>query len=191
MKIAFDIDNTLTFLTEAVLDVYNSDSGDNLKVSDITKYNIENFVKPEYKEIFPRYFMDKRVWKKVKTVPQAISLIKKLYLEGHKVYFVTSTEAYNLYKKDGHMKRIFPEIDMSDALVRLKHKQLLDIDLLCDDFVGNLIGKTHYHKILLNKPWNQDIDDLKESINRCYNWDDVEKTIYKLIEEERELKRED
>ena len=60
----------------------------------------------------------------------------------------------------------------------------------CDDFVGNLIGKTHYHKILLNKPWNQDIDDLKESITRCYNWDDVEKTIYKLIEEERELKRE-
>ena len=58
MIIGIDIDGTINNLCESVLSVYNEDSGDNLTVNDITEYYIENFVKPEYKEGFHRYFVD-------------------------------------------------------------------------------------------------------------------------------------
>lgn len=192
MKIGVDIDGVLNNLTEAVLEVYNEDSGDNLTVDDITDYMIEKFVKPEYKKDFPKYFMDKRVWKRVKPVQEAINLISKFYKEGNLIYFITSTEPYNLYKKDKWLQRIFPQMifEMDDMLIRIKHKQLVDVDILVDDYSKNLKGKTHYFKILINKPWNQNIDDEKEHITRCYNWNEVEKAIYNLINEERNSKRE-
>ena len=56
MTIGIDIDNVLNNLCEAVLSVYNEEADDNLKVSDITKYNIENFVKPQYKDGFYKIF---------------------------------------------------------------------------------------------------------------------------------------
>ena len=52
LKIGIDIDGTINNMCECVLKVYNEDSGDNLKVEDITNYYIENFVKEEYKKDF-------------------------------------------------------------------------------------------------------------------------------------------
>ena len=52
MIIAIDIDNTLNNLCEAVLSVYNEDSGDNLRPYDIHTYYIDDYVKPEYKNTF-------------------------------------------------------------------------------------------------------------------------------------------
>jgi len=183
MKIAFDIDSILNNLTEAVLEVYNVDSNDNLTIDDITTYRIENFVKPEYKEDFPKYFIDKRVWKKVKPVKEAVDLVNKLHEEGHEIYYITATEPYNLYKKSRWLLRILPNIPVRAALIRLEHKQLIDVDVLVDDNSDNFVGNCHYHKVLLDYAWNKNIDDAKENIIRCYNWDEIEKAIYKLIEE--------
>ena len=60
MRICIDIDGVVNNLPETVIDVYNEDYNDNLTINDITKYNIENFVKPEAKENFYKYFTDKR-----------------------------------------------------------------------------------------------------------------------------------
>ena len=38
MKIGIDIDGTINNMCECILKVYNEDSGDNLKVEDITNY---------------------------------------------------------------------------------------------------------------------------------------------------------
>ena len=45
MKILIDCDNILNNLTEVVLKIYNEDWNDNLKMDDIVKYQIENFIK--------------------------------------------------------------------------------------------------------------------------------------------------
>ena len=52
MKILIDVDNIIGNLCDAVLSVYNEDSGDNLCSENITSYYIENFVKPQYKDNF-------------------------------------------------------------------------------------------------------------------------------------------
>ena len=68
MIIGIDIDNTLNTLCKAVLSVYNEDAADNLKIEDIKSYYIDSFVKPEFKDNFKNYFIDRRVWKRIKLI---------------------------------------------------------------------------------------------------------------------------
>lgn len=88
MKILIDVDNIIGNLCDAVLSVYNEDSGDNLCSENITSYYIENFVKPQYKDNFKHYFLDKRVWKRMKYVDGCREYIAKLFNDGHDIYFV-------------------------------------------------------------------------------------------------------
>ena len=36
-------------------------------------------------------------------------------------------------------------------------------------------------QILLDKPWNRNLDDIKESILRYNNWKDIKSEIYKIM----------
>lgn len=173
MKIGIDIDGTINNLCESVLSVYNEDSGDNLKVGDITQYYIENFVKPEYKEGFHRYFVDKRVWKRVSIDEEAQKYIIELHENGHEIYFVTSTEPENVEKKAGWLQKNFPMINIRKRLIVCHNKQLLSgLTVLVDDYDKNLTGG-HYHKLLLDKPWNQNVNEDETGIARCMSWSDV------------------
>ena len=77
MVILIDVDNIIGNLCDAVLSVYNEDSGDNLCSENITSYYIENFVKPQYKDNFKHYFLDKRVSKRMKYVEGCREYIAK------------------------------------------------------------------------------------------------------------------
>lgn len=192
MLIGIDIDNTINDLCKSVLSVYNEDSGDTLTIDDIKAYRIEQFVKPEYQEEFYKYFMDKRVWKRIKPIDKAVETIKEWCKEGHEIVFVTSTESYNLYKKEGWLKRLFPEINMRKSLCKIpegKKWWLSELDVIIDDFSDNIINSKH-HKILLDYPWNRDVNDKDEGIVRCFNWGDIFKEI-KRFDKERKLKHED
>lgn len=173
MIIGIDIDGTINNLCESVLSVYNEDSGDNLTVNDITEYYIENFVKPEYKEGFHRYFVDKRVWKRVSIDEEARKYIISLHEAGHEIYFVTSTEPDNVKKKAGWLQKYFPMINIRKRLIVCHNKQLLSgLTVLVDDYDKNLTGG-HYHKLLLDKPWNQNVNEDETGIARCMSWSDV------------------
>lgn len=180
MIIGIDIDGTINNLCESVLSVYNEDSGDNLTVDDITEYYIENFVKPEYKEGFHRYFMDKRVWKRVSIDEEARKYIIALHEKGHEIYFVTSTEPENVKKKAGWLQKNFPMINIRKQLIVCHNKQLLSgLTVLVDDYGKNLIGG-HYHKLLLDKPWNQNVNEDETGIVRCISWSDVYRNLERL-----------
>ena len=174
MLIAIDIDNVVNTLGEAVLEVYNADSRDNLSLSDITAYHIEQFVKPEYRDAFPQYFLDSAVWKKIKVQPQCREIISKLFNEGHKIIFVTTTEPENLPKKKNWLIRNFPFLDIRNSLFACPIKQLIKCDILIDDFLGNLTGDREYFSICMDYPWNRETDDwLIPNFYRAYNWRDV------------------
>lgn len=173
MKIGIDIDGTINNLCEAVLIVYNQDSGDCLFPIDITEYYVENFVLDKYKKDFYKYYLDKRVWKLVKVDEQAQRIIKLLHEKENEIYFVTSTEPENIYKKSKWLQRNFPFINIRKRLIRCYNKQLLSgLDVLIDDYDKNLIGG-NYKKILINKPWNQNIDDKFFSLFRVNNWEEI------------------
>ena len=182
MIIGIDIDGTINNLCECVLNIYNKDSGDNLKTSDITQYYIENFVKDEYKENFYKYFVDKRVWKLVEINKEAQYYINKLNSEGHEIYFVTSTEAENVKKQSDWLKRCFPNMDIRKRLIICHNKQLLsELTFLIDDYQKNLLnGK--YKKIILSYPWNIDFDCNSNGIFRANNWKEIYDIIYKEMD---------
>lgn len=182
MLISVDVDNTLNNLTEAVLSVYNADSGDNLSLSDITAYHIENFVKPEYKETFWHYFLDKRVWKGISIIDGCREIIAKLHNEGHIIIFVTTTEAENLPKKKNWLQRNFPFLEIRKRLFSCPIKQLVKCDILIDDCIANATGTRDYYSILLDYPWNnkKGIDNAS-MITRANNWNEIYDRI-KMIE---------
>lgn len=191
MLIGIDIDNVLNTLTEAILSVYNSDSGDNLSLSDITTYHIENFVKPEYKEFFYQYFLDSKVWKAIKVQPHCREIIAKLHNEGHQIIFITTTEPENLPKKKNWLQRNFPFLDIRKSLFSCPTKQLVKCDILIDDYIGNVVDvvKAHreYYSILLDYPWNRENwVDKEPNLSRAKDWNEVYDKVHmvaKLIKE--------
>lgn len=187
LLIAVDIDNCLNNLTECVLEVYNADSGDNLSLSDITAYHIENFVKPEYKKFFYQYFLDRNVWKKIKVQPHCREIIARLHNEGHRIIFVTTTEPENLPKKKNWLMRNFPFLDIRGALFSCPVKQLVKCDILIDDCIANVTGKRDYYSILLTYPWNKDRGlDGVSMLTEAKDWNEIYtkvKVIESLIKE--------
>lgn len=173
MIIGVDIDNTLNTLCKAVLSVYNEDSGDNLKPEDIKSYYIDEYVKPAYKDNFKNYFVDRRVWKKIKLIKDCQKYIAHLYRDGHTIIFITSTEPENLKKKANWLKRNFPYLDIRKSLFACPKKQYMaGIDILIDDYEKNLVdGK--YHKILVSAPWNESFDNNAHGIYRAKSWAEI------------------
>lgn len=182
LTIGVDIDNCLNTLTESVLKVYNADSGDNLSLSDITAYHIENFVKPSYRENFWHYFLDKRVWKQISIIDGCQEVIAKLYNEGHTILFITTTEAENLPKKKNWLQRNFPFLEIRKCLYSCPRKQLVKCQVLIDDCISNVTGTRDYYSILLDYPWNSNKGvDNAPMITRANNWNEIYDRI-KMIE---------
>lgn len=182
MLISVDIDNCLNNLTECVLEVYNADSGDNLSLSDITAYHIENFVKPDYKDKFYQYFLDRNVWKKIKVQPHCREVLAKLFNEGHRIIFVTTTEPENLPKKKNWLMRNFPFLDIRKSLFSCPVKQLVKCNILIDDCIANATGERDYYSILLTYPWNKNKGlDGAPMLTEAKDWNEIY-TKVKVIE---------
>lgn len=177
MIIGIDIDNVLNNLTEVVLKVYNEDSGDSLQLSDITQYYMENFVKEEYKADFYKYFLDKRVWKQVEIVKEAVPVIKEWYEQGHEIIFITTTWAENLPKKKSWLSKHFPFLDIQKCLYAVPKKQLIKCDVLIDDCFDNLIGG-EYIPICYNTTWNRN----DYPMLRANDWGDVKRYVYGIVQ---------
>ena len=158
LTIMVDIDGILNTLDTTVLEVYNEDSGDNLRPEAITEYHIEKFVKPEYCENFKNYFLDKRVWRRIEVVKYACEVLNKLWDEGYNLIFVTKTECENMVKKRNWLNRNFPFMGADNIRKRLysaPKKQLIRADIAIDDGLFNLIGDRTYYSICFDKPYNQ------------------------------------
>ena len=172
LTIMVDIDGILNTLDTTVLEVYNEDSGDNLRPEDVTEYHIEKFVKPEYRENFKNYFLDKRVWQRIEVVKYACEVLNKLWDEGYNLIFVTKTECENMVKKRNWLNRNFPFMGADEIRKRLysaPKKQLIRADIAIDDGLFNLIGDRTYYSICFDKPYNQ-TDELIPCFTRVYDW---------------------
>lgn len=157
LTILIDIDNVCNDLCNAVLSVYNEDYNDNLTVNDVTNYYIENFVKPEAKENFHNYFIDKRTWKRIKGIN--IEAVQWL-IDNHNVYFVTATEPANLPKKQNWLSRQFKNIDLRKRLVRCYDKGMMLGDVMIDDCTDNL-WRFNGVAVCIDYPWNQSWDGIR------------------------------
>lgn len=184
LTIMVDIDGILNTLDTTVLEVYNEDSGDNLRPEDVTEYHIEKFVKSEYRENFKNYFLDKRVWQRIKVVKYACEVLNKLWDEGYNLIFVTKTECENMVKKRNWLNRNFPFMGTDNIRKRLysaPKKQLIRADIAIDDGLFNLIGDRTYYSICFDKPYNQ-TDELIPCFTRVYDWLGVYTAVHEITD---------
>ena len=183
MNIGVDIDNVLTNTTECVIDYINERIPNlNLKMEDIKDYWMESALPPEFQWIVETAFEDKRMWKNVKMIDGAAEVLEKLYKEGHAIYFATATTAENFRKKISFLSRnlsFFPEGYVKQHAISIKKKQLLNVDVMIDDYLNNLTGERFYYSICMSYPWNV---SLTRFSNFAYaeNWNDIYEMIVTL-----------
>lgn len=184
LTIMIDIDGVLNTLDTTVIEVYNEDSGDSLSPQDITEYHIEKFVKPEYRENFKNYFLDKRVWRRIEVVKYAYEVLEKLWNEGYNLIFVTKTECENMVKKRNWLNRNFSfmgEDNIRKRLYSAPKKQFIRADIAIDDGLFNLIGDRTYYSICFDKPYNQ-TDELIPCFTRVYDWLGVYTAVHEITD---------
>lgn len=178
LDLAFDLDNVLENLTECFLEIYNEDSGDNLKIEDITKYRIEEFMKPEFitHEHLAKYFG--LACYNLQPLEHSQKYLTKLHNEGFNIDIVTTSHFCDMEIKLEFLKKYFPFLTRRNVYV-MPSKQKFKCDVLVDDCVDNLIGGT-YARILFNQPWNQGINDKELKIHRAYDWGDVYDLVHSI-----------
>lgn len=187
MIIGIDIDNTINNLCEALLEVYNFDTMESIKITDIKSYYIENYVNPEHKNMIIKLFTDSRVWKRIKLIDNCQFCINNLIEQGHRIVFVSASDFINIPKKYEWLVRNFPLIDMRNNFIVAHDKQLVaGLDVLIDDYEKNLIGGI-YHKILLDYPWNKNVNCEREGIVRCRDWQEIYNEICRIERERYEV----
>lgn len=182
MRIGIDIDNTIVNTTECVLEFINERFPDiNLRMKDVKEYWMEKIMPQGYEWAIPFAFNSKEMWKRVKMIDGAALFIEKLFNAGNEIYFVSSTTPENVRKKIKHLCRNLhiPEGYIQNHFINIVNKGLLRLDILIDDFLGNLICDRTYVSICIDYPWNQYETDSTTFI-RVKNWEEI----YNLIQDE-------
>ena len=188
MVIGFDLDGTVVDSPQQVVNYVNERLDLHLTMNDFKTYSMEDALPDKYKWIIDAAFRDPLMWKKVSLIDGAYDAIKRLYDEGHDIYFVTSSLPSNLKKKIGHLTRsldFFPADYVWQHTINIHNKQLLRLDVIVDDALFNLNGNREYYSICMDMPYNQ-TDGLIPNFTRVHNWREVYsaiKTIESLIKE--------
>lgn len=172
MIIGCDIDEVINDQICEVLKLYNAKYNDDLSYFDITDYAIQQFLKPDCKHLFQEfcddYFIENLIMQ-----PDDIEALTELN-NTNELYFCTARHPYVMEPTDRWLEKYLPWY-RSGHLVRIKNKQLLNIDVLIDDSIENLIGGT-YKKILVNRPWNEKY----ENVNGIFRVDNLSEA-YEII----------
>ena len=62
-------------------------------------------------------------------------------------------------------------------------KSLLKCDILIEDNLDQIIKHKLCNRVVLDYPWNKNVDDFIYDIHRCTNWSEILDEINKIKEE--------
>lgn len=176
IRIGVDLDETINDMTAQIIPLYNAKYNDSIRYEDITEYDMKPFLKPECKHIWEE-FVDDRFYAGLTVAPNAVDVLSGLNKE-HEIFFVTAGHPYTLAARDRWLEKNFSFYKSSNLIV-CRTKQLLDLDVLIDDYEYNLIGG-RYYGILVDKPWNQEIAPRLYHMKRIFHLSEVPKIVYDL-----------
>lgn len=183
LRIGFDLDGVVVDSPQQVVNYVNERLGLNLCMNDFKTYSMEDALPDQYKWIIDTAFKDSAMWKKVGLIDGAYNTLKRVWNEGHEIYFVTSSLPQNLKKKIGHLSRsldFFPKDFVWRHTINTQYKQIIKLDIHVDDALFNLLGDREYASICVDMPYNQTSENIP-NFYRAYNWDDIYQKI-KMIE---------
>lgn len=176
MRIACDIDGVLNDLTPKTLDMYNSYTGKNIQMSDITTYDFYECLPKEDADGIIELFKEQALWNSLEPLADSQWGVQTLVDSGHKVIIATATHESNFAFKCNWMQKYFPMIN-TDDIVRIYDKSLLNIDVMIDDCLSQLT-KSVCERICLDYQYNRNsIKDMAYDIHRCHSWLEIIKSI--------------
>jgi 5'(3')-deoxyribonucleotidase len=173
LLIGVDIDEVCNNLIWEVVQAYNKAYRQNLNYYDIDQYDIKPFLVPQCKNIWQEFCRDE-LMRGLQVEDTAVETLSQL-AEQHDIYFVTAGHPNTMHVRDQWLSGKFP-FYKTKMLIGCQQKQLLNLDILVDDYEQNLIGG-NYRGFLMNRPWNRKFDAKAHSIERIDKVEDVLKYI--------------
>lgn len=169
--IGVDIDDVLWDLVGAWLQRHNEITDDNVKPSDIKSWDIAQYInKGNSNELF--YILEQSdFWEGVKPIDGSGLVLGQLMNDGYDIYIITATPYKSVEKKINRFLDLFPFIK-SDQIIITKHKQMIDVDVLIDNYPENLRDAS-YAKILFDRPHNKSFNEGEIGAVRMSNWKDI------------------
>lgn len=185
LTILVDMDDTIEYLLKEWVEWLNARHGLNVSVDDVRCWNIaEAFPELTAEQVYdPLYYHE--LWMRVKPMPDAQEVLKKLIEDGHEVYITTSSNYSTIATKiTWVLFRYFPYICWDHVIVAAK-KQMIRGDVMVDDGPHNLEGGD-YEKLLMNAPHNRDYDEKSHGMTRVFNWSEIYDEICAIADRETE-----
>ena len=183
MILCVDIDDTLCNLQETVIRIFNKRYNTNYTLEGFHDFNIMNVLPVEEATKFKSIYGEHGVYDLVKPFVCSQDGLRKLMNDGHQIYLASNIIPETHSEKVAFVQRYYPFIDPS-RIIAIKDKWLLRADIMIEDNLDNLLAKPYYHRILMNRPWNQNVSDYVYGIYRCNNWNEIVDTVNKINEEE-------
>lgn len=183
MVLCIDVDDVLCNLQETVVSLFNKRYGSHYTLNDFTEYNIMNVLPSQDGVVMKDMYKESGLYDLVAPIVGAQDGLQKLINIGHDVYLVTAAVPKTYGEKVEFIKRYFPFIDESH-IVCMQHKWMFKCDVMIDDNLSTLLTRPYYHRILMDMPWNRDVNDWAYDIHRCRNWNEIVATVNKISEME-------
>ena len=179
LTILVDMDDTITDLLGAWVEMLNRRYGTQVSPEDIPSWDIaKSFPSLTREQVFAPLLCDS-LWRYVRPKEGAAETLRQLIADGHKVFIVT-TSAYETLrtKMDVVLFRYFPFLSWENVIITA-NKQMIKGDVLIDDGVHNHIGGD-YEKLLMDAPHNRGIDAEGNGMVRVKNWAEIYREIRRI-----------
>jgi 5'(3')-deoxyribonucleotidase len=176
-----DLDDTINNLVDVWVSVYNKKHNDNLKVEQITDWNICDHTKIGTK-MYDLLF-DGEVLNELDIQPHCKEALEWAN-EFYDIKIVTATCVQNLLSKLNFVKKVLPFIN-EKSFCMVYDKYILQGDIIIDDRIDNILNFNGV-KILYAKPWNMKYPT-QLRILREESWLEIKKRLQEylsFIEEE-------
>lgn len=166
MKIHLDMDEVIVDFLGDLLHQYNKRYGHNIKITDITEWELEKTIGKEGTAIFrqPGFF------RQLKPMPGALAAIRKLHDDGHKIFIISSPQnAYSVFEKYLWVEEYLPYLLSNLILTENKIDliRMLDYGVLfddCADYLDAYFGVT----VAMDMPYNKKANPTY----RVKNWEE-------------------
>lgn len=168
IKVAVDMDNTIEDLVTPWLDILNREYGLHYTLDDIKYFDMEKSIPELTHEQLYSPLYDTNLFDLVKPYADAQYWLEQLNNDPRfEVYIATNTHYKNVSSKmEKILFKYFPYLNWRQ-LICIRHKQLLNVDVLIDDGYHNLLGGS-YDKILFDMPYNRH-DEAEPIVNHNYD----------------------
>lgn len=179
LTVLVDMDDTITDLLGAWIDMLNRRHGTNVMPNDVQQWDIaKSFPSLTKEQVFDPLLCDS-LWHYVRPKEGAVETVERFIKEGHKVYIVTTSTYETLRTKmDVVLFHYFPFLSWNNVIIT-GNKQMIKGDVLIDDGVHNLIGG-EYVKLLMDAPHNHGFDAEGNGMVRVNSWAEIYTEVCKI-----------